>query len=159
HRRRAPPASAAPRSSPRRSRRRPSPCSGDSREIVRQESPLTHRGRAVLALGFGVYLAAWIFGSRALYPVATGLILAVALAVGWVRFSTRPPQVRRHGAARDVVEGDDVRVDLELTTTGAIAPPTLVAHERPGRLEERRIELRRVGPHRFAGGYELRAVP
>ena len=120
---------------------------------------MTARGRAVLALGLFVYLAAWIFGSRALYPVATGLVLAVALAVGWVRFSHRPPQVRRHGAARDVVEGDDVRVDLELTTTGALAPPTLVAHERPGRLAERRIELRHVGRHRFAGGYELRAVP
>ncbi len=100
-----------------------------------------------------------MFGSRALYPVATGLLFAVALAVGWVRFSTRPPQVRRHGAARDVVEGDDVRVDLELTATGALPPPTLVAHERPGRLAELRVELHRVGRRRFAGRYELRAVP
>jgi uncharacterized protein (DUF58 family) len=102
---------------------------------------------------------AWVFGSRALYPVATGLLFAVALAVGWVRLSTRPPLVRRHGAARDVIEGDDVRVDLELTATGALPPPTLVAHERPGRLDERRIELHRVGRRRFAGGYELRKVP
>jgi uncharacterized protein (DUF58 family) len=120
---------------------------------------MTQRGRAVLALGFFVYLAAWVFGSRALYPVATGLLLAVALAVGWVRLSTRPPHVRRHGAARDVIEGDDVRVDLELMATGALPPPTLVAHERPGRLSERRVELHRVGRRRFAGGYELRAVP
>jgi len=120
---------------------------------------MTRRGRVVLALGFGVYLAAWIFGSRALYPVATGLLLAVGVAVVWVRSSNRPPQVRRHGAARDVVEGDDVRIDLELVTTGAVAPPTLVAHERPGRLAERRIDLHRVGRARFAGGYELRAVP
>jgi len=120
---------------------------------------MTDRGRAVLALGLFVYLAAWIFGSRALYPVATGLLFAVAVAVAWVRFSNRPPQVRRHGAARDVVEGDDVRIDLELTATGAVAPPTLVAHERPGRLPERRIDLHRVGRRRFAGGYELRAVP
>jgi uncharacterized protein (DUF58 family) len=100
-----------------------------------------------------------VFGSRALYPVATGLLFAVALAVGWVRLSARPPHVRRHGAARDVVEGDDVRVDLELTATGALPPPTLVAHERPGRLAELRVELRRVGRRRFAGGYDLRAVP
>ena len=120
---------------------------------------MTRRGRSVLTLGVVVYLAAWIFGSHALYPVATGLVFAVGLAVAWVRLSARPPHVHRHGAARDVVEGDDVRVDLVVESTGAIAPPTLVAHERPGRLEERRVELLRVGGDRFAGGYELRAVP
>ena len=120
---------------------------------------MTRRGRSVLTLGAVVYLAAWIFGSHALYPVATGLVFAVGLAVAWVRLSARPPYVHRHGAARDVVEGDDVRVDLVVESTGSIAPPTLVAHERPGRLEERRVELLRVGGDRFAGGYELRAVP
>ena len=120
---------------------------------------MTKRGRSVLTLGVVVYLAAWIFGSHALYPVATGLVFAVGLAVAWVRLSARPPHVHRHGAARDVVEGDDVRVDLVVESTGAIAPPTLVAHERPGRLQERRVELLRVGGERFAGGYELRAVP
>ncbi|HET7146829.1 MAG TPA: DUF58 domain-containing protein [Gaiellaceae bacterium] len=120
---------------------------------------MTRRGRAVLALGVGVYLAAWVFGSRALYPVATGLVFTVLLSLLWVRLSSRPPHVRRHGAARDVVEGDDVRVDLVVESTGAVAPPTLVAHERPGRLDERRVELARVGASRFAGGYELRAVP
>jgi uncharacterized protein (DUF58 family) len=120
---------------------------------------MTKRGRSVLALGVVVYFAAWIFGSHALYPVATGLVFAVALAVGWVRLSTRPPHVRRHGAARDVIEGDDVRVDLVVEATGSVPPPTLVAHERPGRLDERRVELHHVGGRRFAGGYELRAVP
>jgi uncharacterized protein (DUF58 family) len=94
-----------------------------------------------------------------LYPVAVGLLLAVVLAVAWVRLSARPPHVRRHGAARDVIEGDDIRIDLEVEPTSAIAPPTLVAHERPGRLGERRVQLHRVGRKRFAGGYELRTVP
>lgn len=120
---------------------------------------MTGRGRAVAALGLVVYIAAWVFGSRALYPVAVGLLLAVALAVGWVRLSARPPNVRRHGASRDVIEGDDVRIDLEIEATSTVAPPTLVAHERPGRLGERRVELHRVGRRRFAGGYELRRVP
>ena len=120
---------------------------------------MTERGRAVAALGLVVYLAAWIFGSHALYPVAVGLLLAVVLAIAWVRLSARPPYVRRHGAARDVIEGDDVRIDLEVEPTSAIAPPTLVAHERPGDLGERRVQLYRVGRRRFAGGYELRAVP
>jgi uncharacterized protein (DUF58 family) len=106
-----------------------------------------------------VYVAAWLFGSRALYPAATGLVLAVPFAFAWVRLSARPPRVRRHGAVRDLVEGDDVRIDLELQPTGALPPPTLVAHERPGTLGERRVELRRVARRRFAGGYELRGVP
>jgi uncharacterized protein (DUF58 family) len=106
-----------------------------------------------------VYLAAWIFGSKPLYPVAVGLVLAVVLAIGWVRLSARPPHVDRHGAARDVIEGDDVRIDLVVAAAGAIAPPTLVAHERPGGLGERRVELQHVGDGRFAGGYELRGVP
>ena len=120
---------------------------------------MTERGRAVAALGLVVYLAAWIFGSHALYPVAVGLLLAVVLAVAWVRLSARPPHVRRHGASRDVVEGDDIRIDLEVEPTSAIMPPTLVAHERPGRLGERRVQLHRVERKRFAGGYELRRVP
>jgi uncharacterized protein (DUF58 family) len=76
-----------------------------------------------------------------------------------VRLAARPPFVRRHGASGDVVEGDDVRIDLEVEAVGALAPPTLVAHERPGALGERRVELHRVGRRRFAGRYELRAVP
>jgi uncharacterized protein (DUF58 family) len=120
---------------------------------------MTKRGRAVLALGVVVYVVAWIFGSRALYPVATGLVLAVAGAVAWVRLSSRPPHVRRHGARRQVVEGDDVRIDLEVETPAALPPPTLVALERAGRLPERTVELWRAGRGRFAGGYELRAVP
>jgi uncharacterized protein (DUF58 family) len=119
---------------------------------------MTRRGRAVLALALAVYLVAWVFGSRALYPVATGLAAAVVLAYAWVRLSSRPPRVRRHGAGREVLSGDDVRIDLDVSTEGALAPPTLVAVERPGRLEERVIELWRVGRRRFAGGYELRGV-
>jgi uncharacterized protein (DUF58 family) len=120
---------------------------------------MTRRGRAVLTLGLCVYVAAWVFGSLPLYPVATGLILAVVLASAWVRLASRPPHVSRHGAARDVVEGDDVRVELEVAITSPFPPPTLVAHERPGRLGERRIELARVGRGRFAARYELPRVP
>jgi uncharacterized protein (DUF58 family) len=120
---------------------------------------MTRRGRAVLGLGLVVYFAAWVFGSRALYPVATGLVLAVVLALAWVRLSARPPHVSRHGAIRNVIEGDDVRIDLVVEARSPVSPPTLVAHERPGRLAERRVELYRAGRRRFAGGFELREVP
>ncbi len=100
-----------------------------------------------------------MFGSRALYPVALGLLFTVLLAVTWVRLSARPPHVSRHGAARDVVEGDDVRIDLSVDVTSAVPPPTVVADERPGGLGERRVDLTRVGRRRFAGRYELERVP
>jgi uncharacterized protein (DUF58 family) len=120
---------------------------------------MTRRGRAVLVLGLAVYGVAWVFGSRALYPVATGLVFAVALAVVWVRLSSLPPHVSRHGAARDAVEGDDVRVELEVVATALLLPPTLVVHEEPGHLGERRVELARVGRRRLAASYELERVP
>ena len=119
---------------------------------------MTNRGRAVLALGLVVYVVAWVFGSRALYPVATGLVLAVVAAVAWIRLSARAPLVRRHGPERDLLEGEDVRVELEVEPASAVPPPTLVAHETLGRLGECRVELERRG-RRFTGGYELRQVP
>lgn len=120
---------------------------------------MTSRGRAVLALGLVVYAAAWVFGSRALYPVATGLIFAVLGAVAWVRLSLRPVSVSRHGA-RDLVEGDDAWIWLEVYTTSAVPPPTLVAHERPGRLGERRVELASSwGGGHHSARYQLTRVP
>src|SRR5690348_13554747 len=120
---------------------------------------MTNRGRAIFALGLFVYVVAWVFGSRALYPVATGLVLAVGLAVVWVRASLRGPGVQRRGAGRDVLAGDDVRIDLTVTVTAPVPPPTLVAEERLGRLGARTVELAPAGRRRFVGGYDLRAVP
>jgi uncharacterized protein (DUF58 family) len=113
----------------------------------------------VLALGVLVYVAAWVFGSRALYPVGTGMLLACAVAFVWVRLSARPPHVARWGAAREAVEGDDVTVRLQLDAVSPVPPPSVVAVERAGRLAERTVELRRVEFRRFAGGYKLPSVP
>jgi uncharacterized protein (DUF58 family) len=120
---------------------------------------VTRRGRSILGLGLVVYLAALVFGSRPLYPVAAGLVLAVALAVGWVRLSLRRAEVQRQGAGRDVVEGEDVRIDLVFRRTSLLPPPTLVARESLGSLGERTVELVPVQPRRYAGGYELTQVP
>jgi uncharacterized protein (DUF58 family) len=43
--------------------------------------------------------------------------------------------------------------------TSTLPPPTLVAHELPGRLGERRVELVRAARRRFTGSYELQRVP
>jgi uncharacterized protein (DUF58 family) len=91
--------------------------------------------------------------------VAIGLVLAVVAATGWVRLSSRPVRVSRHGADRDLVEGDDVWVRLEVQTTSALPPPTLVAHERPGRLGERRVELASSWGAGHSARYALSTVP
>ena len=38
---------------------------------------LTGRGKLALALAAATYMTAWAFGTRSLYPVASGLALAV----------------------------------------------------------------------------------
>src|SRR6476619_4584571 len=76
---------------------------------------MTARGRAVLALGVFCWIAAVVFGSRALYPVAAGLVLAVPLALVWVKLSMRRPHVSRRWSSETVLEGDEVAVELTLT--------------------------------------------
>ena len=43
---------------------------------------MTRRGKLTLALGLLAYVVAWAFGSKALYPVAIGLVLAPLGAPG-----------------------------------------------------------------------------
>jgi uncharacterized protein (DUF58 family) len=119
---------------------------------------LTARGRVVLALGLGVYITAWAFGSIPLYPVATGLLLAVAVAWIWVRLADRPFRVRHGWGNREYVEGDDVAVTVELQPTGNVLPGSVTLIERVGRLGELRHSLRLSG-RRLKARYELRNVP
>ncbi|MGH2994839.1 MAG: DUF58 domain-containing protein [Gaiellaceae bacterium] len=119
---------------------------------------LTDRGRWILALGGGIYLVAWAFGSKPLYPVALGLVLAVAGAALWVRFLQRPMRVRRTLARGDRLDGDDVPVQVEVETEGLVPAGSLVLRERIARLGERETTIsRRHG--RLRGRYTLRHVP
>jgi uncharacterized protein (DUF58 family) len=119
---------------------------------------LTRRGRFIFALGFGVYLAAWAFGSKPLYPVATGLLLVVLVAWAWVRLADRPFEVHRGSGDREHVEGDDVPVVVELRPTGEVLPAAVTLKERVGRLGEQRHLLRRSG-RRLSVRYVLERVP
>ena len=119
---------------------------------------LTGRGRFVLGLGFGVYLAAWAFGSKPLYPVATGLLLVVAAAWVWIRLADRPLHVRRGWGDREHVEGDDVPVVVDLEATGRVPPATVALIEQVGRLGEQRHLLRRRG-RRLRVRYVLERLP
>ena len=119
---------------------------------------LTGRGRSILGLGFGVYIAAWAFGSKPLYPVATGLLLVVVVAWVWVRLANRPFRVRRGWGDSEHVEGDDVPVVVELQATGTVLPAAATLVEHVGRLGEQRHLLRRNG-RRLSVRYVLEALP
>ena len=119
---------------------------------------LTPRGRSILGLGFGVYIAAWAFGSKPLYPVATGLLLVVAVAWVWVRLANRPFRVGRGWGDSEHVEGDDVPVLVELRATGRVLPAAATLVERVGRLGEQSHALRRSG-RRLSVRYVLRRLP
>jgi len=121
-------------------------------------APLTRRGRWLLALGFGVYVAAWAFGSKPLYPVATGLLLAVAVAWVWIRLADRPFGARRGWGDLEHIEGDNVPVIVELEPTGTVLPASVTLVEHIGRLGEQRHSMRRHG-RRFSVRYTLERVP
>ena len=119
---------------------------------------LTDRGRWILAFGGGVYLAAWGFGSEVLYPIALGLVLAVAAAALWVRFLSRPITLNRILTEEKHVAGDDIPVRLEVDVEGRIPSGTLVIRERIARLGEREtVMVNRRG--RLRGSYVIGHVP
>jgi uncharacterized protein (DUF58 family) len=119
---------------------------------------MTARGRFVVALGLVVYVAAWAFGSKPLFPVATGLLLVSAVAWGWLRLADRPFRVRRGSGDQEHVEGDDVPVVVELESSGRVLPPAATLVERVGRLGEQRHALRRHD-RRLSVRYVLQSLP
>ena len=115
---------------------------------------MTSRGRIALGLGVLTYLCAWAFGSKPLYPVAVGLLLAVFVAWAWVGLANRPMRLHRALQGGDHVEGDDVMVKLELERDGGLAPGSLVIRERIAKVGERHTPLQ--GRH---VRYRLAALP
>jgi uncharacterized protein (DUF58 family) len=119
---------------------------------------LTRRGRFLLVLGGALYVAAWAFGSQALYPVAIGFLLTVLVSALSVHAAARPMAYRRRANSAEHVEGDDVVLDVELEPRGPLGLASVSVVERFARLGERRITLHRDG--RFLRGrYVLRSVP
>ena len=119
---------------------------------------LTERGRLVLLLAASVYLVAWGFGSRALYPVATGLALAALGARLWVALARQPVVLTRSLGSTEHFEGGDVTVRLEARPQRYPGPRSLEVVELAGRLGEHRARLARHGSILFSR-YILPAVP
>ena len=119
---------------------------------------LTDRGRFALALGGGVYLAGWAFGSTALFPIGVGLVLAVLAAVAWVRLQARPTGLQRTVRGGDHIAGDDVPVALRLEVEGRLVPRSLTLDERIEGIGEREVTLTKQGDC-LVGRYVLGSVP
>ncbi len=111
----------------------------------------------MLAIGLVVWFVAWLVGGRALFPIAAGLVLAVPVALAWVRLSRQRLAASRRWEGHGVVEGDDVRVDLRVSPSSRVPLPVLVARDTIGRLGEHTIDLRREGGA-YRGAYTLRNV-
>jgi uncharacterized protein (DUF58 family) len=119
---------------------------------------LTPRGRLALLLGGALYVVAWAFGSKPLYPIALGFLLVVAAAALSVRLAARPMGYRRSAGGAEHLEGDDVTVDVELEPRGFLGLASAVVVERLAKLGERRVLLRREG-RLLRGRYVLRSLP
>src|SRR4029453_8293851 len=104
------------------------PGAGDAR--AHTGSRMTHRGRLALVLGGATYFGAWAFGSKILYPVALGLPLAVLLGWLWTALANRPLQLRRTMPGGERLEGDDVKVALELVSEQRLVPARWTLRER-----------------------------
>jgi len=119
---------------------------------------VTARGKSTLALAFGLYVAAWGFGTSAMYPVAIGLMAAPVLAWLWVRLTAKPTELRRRTGHRELVEGGRVLVDVELRAEGGVLPSRAAMEEQVGDLGMRPVALRQAG-HTLRGRYAIDPAP
>ena len=94
---------------------------------------LTDQGRWILALGGGIYLAAWAFGSDILSGGDQDSVLAVLAATLWVRYLERPMSLRRTLGRGERLAGD-VPVRVELDVEGTVPSGTLLLREQVARL-------------------------
>ena len=120
---------------------------------------MTRRGRIALVLGAALYVAAWAFGSRPLYPVAIGLLLLNPVAWACVRLSDRPLRLHRRARKQEHVEGEDVDVEVELETERRLPTVSVTLVETIERLGERSTPLERGGRGTRHARYLLRKLP
>ena len=119
---------------------------------------MTRRGALTLLLGLGTYGAAWLFGAKALYPAATGLVLAPLVARTWVRACAAPIQLRRRAGKGALLEGEDVWLTLDARPETRVPLPSVSVTEQIARIGERITPLRRAGLS-YRGTYVLERVP
>jgi uncharacterized protein (DUF58 family) len=119
---------------------------------------VTRRGRLTLLLGAATYVVAWLFGAKALYPVATGLVLAPLVARAWIGLASAPIRLNRRAGRGALLEGEDVWVRLDAVPATRVPLPSLTVTERIARFGEQRTSLTRTG-RSYRGTYVLESVP
>lgn len=102
----------------------------------------TPRSRAVLALGAGAFVAAWLLGSLPLTVVGVGLVAAGLAARWWVRALRGEARLHRRGASPQNIEGDDVRVAYRVERRSRLPAGAAYVRERIGQLGETYTRLR-----------------
>jgi uncharacterized protein (DUF58 family) len=119
---------------------------------------MTRRGWLTLLLGAATYVVAWLFGAKALYPAATGLVLAPLAAVGWVWLAAGPMRLRRRAGKGALLEGEDVWVGLDVEPESRIPAAGIAITETIARFGEQVTTLARTGTG-YRGTYVLERVP
>ena len=119
---------------------------------------MTRRGWLTLLLGAATYVVAWLFGAKALYPVATGLVLAPLAAVAWVWLAAGPMRLRRRAGKGVLLEGGDVWVGLDVQPESRIPAAGIAITETIARFGDQVTTLSRTGTG-YRGTYVLERVP
>jgi uncharacterized protein (DUF58 family) len=107
------------------------------------DGPRTGGGRVVGgvgALAVGVLVAAWAVGATALAILGFGLALAAILAKAWTRLVARGLAVERLPATAPTVEGEPLRLEIELRGRPWLAS-RIELRDRVGPLGEQRVAL------------------
>ena len=119
---------------------------------------MTRRGWLTLLLGAATYVVAWLFGAKALYPVATGLVLASLGAVAWVWLAAGPMRLQRRAGKGVLLEGGDVWVGLDVQPESRIPAAGIAITETIARFGDQVTTLSRTGTG-YRGTYVLERVP
>jgi uncharacterized protein (DUF58 family) len=119
---------------------------------------MTRRGWLTLLLGAATYVVAWLFGAKALYPVATGLVLAPLAAVAWVWLAAGPMRLQRRAGKGVLLEGGDVWVGLDVQPESRIPAAGIAITETIARFGDQVTTLSRTGTG-YRGTYVLERVP
>jgi uncharacterized protein (DUF58 family) len=83
---------------------------------------MTSRGRIVLALAAGMYLAAWALGAQDAFLPSVGLALAVTLAVVYTRLIRGPFRLTRQSTQPRHVEGEALMLDVDVRVESGLTP-------------------------------------
>jgi uncharacterized protein (DUF58 family) len=115
--------------------------------------------RGALALGAVALAAALVTGSRPLGVVGIGFLIAGAVTWLWAWLADSPVSVTHTVTPAPAIEGDHVRVALELSPRPRVPVGSIDVRLSAGRLGARTCRLRAHGDRTAAGDLDLGRLP